>query len=210
MKCWVCGKEATRSRLDMMPNLGLEKAKRAKSEWYRCYCEACFKDTQSTETAERKEYIRLKKREMFRKACSTLEKQNVNMYKYRDAILAVEEVLKEKPDNFDSSYEVLAAIILVQNRIYAKMQFKIGGYQVDFLLPDEHVVLEIDGDRHRERKGYDSARDKYITRMLGSDWQVIRIPTELLDRNASRIPEAISRVQDYRDTKHINWREFYD
>lgn len=209
MKCWICGNEATRSRLETMPNLKWERSRKAKYEWYRCYCDSCFKKIQAEEAKERKEYVKLKKREMFRKACANLEKQNVNMYEYRDAIFTVEKEVNKKPDQFDSSYEVLAEIILVHNNIYAKMQYKVGDYQVDFLLPEKRVVLEIDGDRHKTRKGYDSVRDEYIVKKLGADWQVIRIPTELLDKRAEKIPEAIKRVKEYRATKHVNWKALY-
>lgn len=208
-KCWICGKDAELSNLESKPGLSFAKQKHAKDTWFRCYCKECFKQVQAQEAEERAEYIRLRKREMFRKACNILENQNVNMYKYKEAIDVVEEKVAECPDKFDSSYEVLAAIVLVHNRIYSKMQYKIGSYQVDFLLPEEMVVLEIDGDRHKHRKGYDSARDQYIRRTLGEPWEIIRIPTTLLDKHASRIPEAIEKVLDYRDVGKVNWRELY-
>ena len=150
--------------------------------------------------------IKLKKREMFRKACDLLENQNTNMYEYREAIDVVHDFLEDNVDKFDSSYEVLTAIILVHNRIYSKMQYKVGRYQVDFLLPDLLVALEIDGERHKHKKEYDSVRDKAIKKQLGEHWEIIRIPTEHLDKNAKKIPEAINKVLEYRETNHINWR----
>lgn len=207
--CWRCGKQAEVSRFDIKPGLSHERQIKAKAARFRCYCKECFKIVQQEEHDERQEYIRLKKREMFRKACNTLENQNVDMYKYKDAIEAVEEKVAESPDKFDSSYEMLTAIILVYNCIYSKMQYRIGDYQVDFFLPDDKVILEIDGDRHAHRKGYDSVRDEYIKRTLGKPWEIIRIPTSLLDKHANRIPEAIQRVLDYRSNGEINWRELY-
>lgn len=207
--CWRCGKRAELSRFDIKPGLGLEKSSKAKATRFRCYCKECFKIVQQEEHDERQEYIRLKKREMFRKACNTLENQNVDMYKYKDAIDAVEEKITEAPDKFDSSYEVLTAIILVHNCIYSKMQYRIGDYQVDFFLPDDKVILEIDGERHSHRKGYDSIRDEYIRRTLGEPWQIIRIPTSLLDKHADRIPEAIQKVLVYRSVGKVDWRKLY-
>lgn len=209
-KCWVCGKDATRARYEFGQKDDYAREKILGGKWYRCYCEECFIKEYESEQEERKEYIRLKKREMFRKACNILENQNVNMYRYKEAIDAVEEVVEEKPDKFDSSYEVLAAIILVHNRIYAKMQYKVGPYQVDFLLPDKLVVLEIDGEyHHRLRKAKDMERDDYLKKRLGPAWQVIHVPTSLMDKDARRLPIAIDKVLDYRAIGKVNWRELY-
>ena len=50
---------------------------------------------------------------------------------------------------------------------------------------------------------------KEIKKILGPHWEIIRIPTERLDMNAKKIPEAIDKVLEYRETNHINWRELY-
>ena len=205
IKCWECGKNATRTRI-IYSDFG-DFREREISPYFRCYCPECKAKVDEREKQEREQYIRLKKREMFIKACSLLEGQHTKMYEYREAIDVVEEFLTNNPDKFDSSYEVLAAIVLVHNHIYSKMQYKIGRYQVDFLLPEELVVLEIDGERHRHSKEYDNKRDTYIKEQLGLGWDIIRIKTEYLDQNAKRLPEAIKRVVEYRETNRINWRQ---
>lgn len=203
MKCWNCGKEATTTK----PYFdGFVWITPEPSKYRRCYCESCLKETQTKEVAERKLYIKLKKREMFYKACNLLESQHTDMYDYQEAIEVVRDFLEENPDKFDSSYEVLAAIVLIHDHIHAKMQYRVGKYQVDFLLPELLVVLEIDGERHKHKKEYDSVRDKEIKKELGPYWEIIRIPTEHLDKNAKKIPEAIDKVLEYRDSDHINWR----
>lgn len=203
MKCWVCGKEATRTRkqfvLHKFEHLRSWDVVEVKpSKYHRCYCEECMNEINALEQQEQKEYIRLKKRRMFLNACELLEKQHTDMYEYREAIDAVEEHIKENPDKYDSSYEVLAAIILIHERIRTKMQEKVGRYQVDFLLPELLVVLEIDGDRHTHRKTYDSQRDRAIKQELGPHWEVIRIKTDYLDQNAKALPKAIQKVLDNR------------
>ena len=150
------------------------------------------------EKAELKEYIRLKKKSMFLRACYILEKQKTDMYEYKEAIDIVEEFIKENPDKVDSAYEVLAAIVLVHNKIHAKMQQKVGKYQVDFMLPELLTVLEIDGDRHKHRKKYDNNRDRKIKELLGPHWEVVSIKTEYLDQNAKALPKAIGAVLDNR------------
>lgn len=207
MDCWICGKPATKTRpvfdgfCYTTPELSRHR---------RCYCDKCYKKVEREEVEERKLYVKLKKKEMFRKAVRLLEGQDTDMYEYREAIEVVGEFIESNVDKFDSSYEVLTAIILVQNRIYAKTQYKVGPYQVDFLLPDQMVVLEIDGERHKHKKSYDSVRDKFIKKKLGPHWEIVRIPTEHLDKDAKKIPIAIDKVLEYRETNHINWRELYE
>lgn len=207
--CWECGKAATESRFDLVPLDFRHIKTRGERDNYRAYCAECFKRVLAAEEAERKEHIRLKKREMFKTACSRLEKQNIDMYVYKEAIEAVGEVMAEKPDNFDSSYEVMAAIMLVHARIRAKMQYKVAGYQVDFLLPDKLVVLEIDGDRHEHRKQYDTERDKKIKKALGPHWEILRIKTDYLDKKANALPKAIDMLIDARENGRVNWRKLY-
>lgn len=204
MKCWVCGKEATRTRQEYYRH-GYSKIDRSyvraevkPSKYRRCYCDECLNKTITQEQDENNEYIRLKKRRMFLRACEILENQHTNMYAYREAIDAVEEHITENPDKYDSAYEVLTAIILIHNRIHVKMQHKVGRYQVDFILPDMLVALEIDGDRHAQRKVYDSRRDRIIQAELGPHWQIIRINTDYLDQNAKALPKAINGVLDHR------------
>lgn len=208
IKCWVCGKPATNTLFTEWVGSGF--IHRDVSPYYRCYCDECSAALVKQDKEERELYVKLKKREMFKKACDLLERQNTKMYEYKDAIDVVREHIEEHPDKFDSSYEVLAAIILVHNRIYAKMQYKVGRYQVDFLLPELLVVLEIDGERHKHKKEYDTKRDVYLQSVLGDGWDIIRIPTEHLDKNAKKLPEAIDKVISYRQTGKVDWRKLYD
>ena len=207
IKCWVCGKTATDTRAVKFDPYFKSVETVPVSPYYRCYCKECKERIDQQEKEDRELYIQLKKREMFIKACNILEKQNTKMYDYKPAIDVVENHIKEHPDKFDSSYEVLAAIVLVHNRIYSKMQYKVGPYQVDFLLPELFVVLEIDGERHKNRKGYDTKRDMYLQQALGDGWDIIRIPTDHLDKNAKKLPEAIYKVIEHRQTGKVNWRE---
>lgn len=206
--CWNCGKvvkEYDAYSYDFYEITG--EVIKMQMPYARKYCTECFKRMIEQDEQDKEEYIRLKKKEMFKRACRILERQGFKMYEHQEAIKAVQEVVTEKPDKFDSSYEIIAGIILVHNRIYCKMQYKIGRYQVDFLLPEIGVVLEIDGERHKHHKVYDNNRDLYIKKQLGYGWDIIRIKTEYLDKNASKLVEAINAVVDYRETNHIPWKE---
>lgn len=213
MKCWICGcEEATKSKAvgwncsTDWTRENFEKYSKP-NRYKRSYCEKCFEEHENKIKSEKELLVKLKKRMMFENAMQTLEKQKYDFYKNRDVINAVQEKLEEDPDKFDSSYEIVAAIIFVENEIYCKMQYKILNYQVDFLIPDYHLVLEIDGEQHKTNKGKDSVRDSEIKKELGKGWDILRIPTELLDMNASNLVKAIEEVLDYRETKKINWRK---
>lgn len=194
--CWNCNKELTPEDLDHDFTY----------PFGRRFCNKCFKEITALEDQERKEYIRLKKKEMYKKALHIMEVQNIKLYDYKEAAEVVRDKLENDPDKFDSSYEILAAIILVKNRIYSKVQFKIGRYQVDFLLPDIGVVLEIDGERHKHHKIYDNNRDIDIRHALGPGWDIIRIKTDYLDKRAEKLPEAINAVIEHRETAVNKWR----
>ena len=209
IKCWNCGAIATETKAFTYDWIFKAPEPREVSPYVRCYCSKCAKEVEAKEKEERELYIKLKKREMFRKAVRILEKQDTKMYDYKDAIEVVEEHVENHPDKFDSSYEVLAAIVLVHNRIYSKMQYKVGRYQVDFLLPELFVVLEIDGERHVHKKAYDTKRDIQLQQMLGDGWDIIRIKTDYLDKDAKKLPDAIRKVVEHRQTGKVNWRQLY-
>lgn len=212
--CWNCGKVAEKTKphwyyIEEFQTFDEYHQTDEIHPWYRCYCKECYEKVKEQEEYELKEYVRLKKRMMFHRALNMLEKQNVRMYDYKEAIDVVEEHIAEHPDKYDSSYEVMAAIILVKNHIMTKMQYKIGKYQVDFLLPEIGVVLEIDGERHQYKKEHDRERDEFIKKELGYGWDIVRIKTNYLDKKATKLVDAINAVVDYRETNHIPWRKFY-
>lgn len=209
-KCWLCGKDKAYNILtgfSWIENDIPHYDDRIGLNGERHYCDECFEKVKAENEHDRIEYIRLKKKVMFQRACRILEFQGYDMYKHRDAVEVVENHIVLHPDKYDSADEVVAAIILVENRIVTKMQYKIGKYQVDFLLPELGVVLEIDGERHRHRKTYDSKRDAYIKQQLGYGWDIIRIKTDYIEKNARQLVNAINAVVEYRETNHIPWRK---
>lgn len=169
MKCWVCNKDnATYTRdltyveTDRLWGLEIPHREVVKNEHQRCYCENCYKETMAKLREENKLYIKLKRKRMFETALDKMERQKIDFAEYKEAIKAVEEYNLENDGKFDSSYEIMAAIVLIHNRVKIKPQFKVGKYQTDFLLSNHKIILEIDGDRHKHRKNYDSERDREI------------------------------------------------
>ena len=193
-KCWLCGETAVKK------TLLLEKTDFVDMEHIgkRCYCEKCFDEFNDEHDADRKEYIRLKKKLMFERAVRILERQDVDIYEYKDAIETVQEFNRENLNRFDSAHEIVATIILIYNEVRTKTQFQVANYRVDFYLPELKVCLEVDGDRHKYKKQLDNERDLKIRNALGLDHEIIRIETDLIEQNAELLVEAIKSIRDER------------
>lgn len=206
MKCWICGNEATKT-LATKTYLDGYWEYQEPSKYVRCFCDKCFDKVREQMKEDEAEYVRLKKKQMFNTALANLETQNVDLYKLRPAIDKVEEYIIRNPDKFDSSYEIIATIVLINAGIKFQLQKKILRYQVDIYIPSHKIIVEIDGERHKNRKTFDKERDEKIIDEVGYDWNIIRIPTECLDKNAIKLVKAIDHVMKYRSTGKINWRE---
>lgn len=99
---------------------------------------------------------------------------------------------------FESTEEIMVALELIRRKIKLKHQVKMGIYRVDFILPDEKVVLEVDGTIfHTEKtKEKEDVRDNVIILNLGPSWEVVRITDVLINQNIRRLLPAIRAVRD--------------
>ena len=197
--CWNCGSEDGAPHLQQVGDRFTHANVEAKrQERWRHYCPACKAEKNARMQETQRVFSKARKEIMFERAQQILEGQRSDMYELREAIDVVGEFVEAEPDRFDSAYEMVAAIILIHNRVHCKPQQKIGKYQVDFILPEEFVVLEIDGYQHENRVCFDSKRDREIRRELGPDWEIVRIATKYLDQNAAKLVEAIHEICDRR------------
>lgn len=119
---------------------------------------------------------------------------------YDNAIKIVKKNL-HRDGWFDSTEEIMVAIELLKNKIATRHQVKFGKYRADFVLPDEKIVLEVDGKlfhtSNTRRK--EEMRDNLIVIALGSDWEVIRITDELINQNIKKLVPAIRKVKKERE-----------
>lgn len=210
-RCWECGKEgAEYSYVDYNPTLMhdtdsatirhreelKEKRKKAGDDMqHRMFCRECYEKRNRDLSAMRQEYGRIKKLLMLERAVRLLERQALDIYQYKDIIDDFKEYVEEHPEKFDSSHEMIAAIILVDNGIKAKIQSKVGSYRTDFLIPDMRIVLEVDGDLHKNNLFRDNERDKKIREILGSEWETARISTGYLEENAPALVDAMIAIR---------------
>lgn len=211
-KCWICGKdnaeyaygmdtwltddelsEIISTRNKMRANAIYERYESISS---RMFCKECFAKIKSEHSHDRKRYLYYKKKLMLERAVKSLEKQALDIYRYKDIISDMWEYIQEQPERFDSSYEMIAAIILIENEIHSKMQYKVGKYRIDFLIPEYKIALEIDGGLHENTLYRDNKRDIELRKILGAEWETVRIGTKYLDQNAKALPDAMFAVKE--------------
>lgn len=204
MICWICGKEdATATRgFGKRETLGWK----IPFEKQRHYCERCLKAENDQLDADKREYVRLKKKLMYQRALNILERAEVDMYEYKEECEAIEEFIAENPNKFDTAHEMIVAIMLLWNRVHAKTQYRVGTYLADFCLPDEKIILEVDGTVHRYNMYRDNKRDVSIRETLGNEWEVVRISNEYVEQNPELIYEAAKTIRDYKkDIRRKNY-----
>lgn len=193
-KCWVCGKPAVKA---IRPNKTVVHVAPEKVQYglARQFCDSCYEAHVAKTEQWDAEYRKLTCLRMVERAVVSMEQQSINLYEYKDVIEQMESYVVENPDKFDSSEEVIAAIILVGHGINCKPQYKVGKYKVDMLIPQHKIALEIDGERHRHKLYEDNKRDVAIRTLLGSDWEVVRIPIKYIDENAQQLIPAILQLK---------------
>ncbi|MFA7463034.1 MAG: DUF559 domain-containing protein, partial [Anaerovoracaceae bacterium] len=79
-------------------------------------------------------------------------------------------------------------------------QVRIYDYAVDFVLPELKVALEIDSPIYhaKNKQEYQAMRDEVISNKLGDGWQVIRISTDNINANITRLIPALKSVIKHR------------
>lgn len=202
VKCWECGCNVQYIAPEYHNPYNLrivEEAYKRESKIKRIRCKACESAWESVHKKEQKIYVELKAKLMLERAIRTLEKQIKNIYDYKESISVISEASKNNSEEFKSQEEMAAAIILIANRMQCKVNHKVGKYIVDFMLPELHCILEIDGHLHDydENKQYDGKRDIELRKILGAEWEMVRIPAKFINTNVETLPKAIKAMIDF-------------
>ena len=94
----------------------------------------------------------------------------------------------------------MVALELARRGVNAHHQVKVFEYTVDFVLPEMKVVLEIDGAPYhgKDRQKYQQTRDDVIKWKLGDGWEVIRINTDNINTNITKLIPGIRAVLNSR------------
>ena len=177
--CWKCG--------EPIPNddfLGQT----------RRYCEKCYEEYKEEYKPIIVQYSILKNRVMFERAMRLMERSCSDMTKYKKYALAVMNHSRDNPEQYESSDEMIAAVVLLEAGYDIQMNYHVGNYRVDVLIPELKIAFEVDGDRHKDKAAKDGKRDVEIRAKLGKEWEVIRIPTRYIEKQPDMIPEALKMM----------------
>jgi very-short-patch-repair endonuclease len=63
-----------------------------------------------------------------------------------------------------------------------RRQVPIGAYIVDFLAPSVHLIVEVDGGYHGQRRQADARRERWLGR---AGYRVVRLEAELVTRDVA-------------------------
>lgn len=113
---------------------------------------------------------------------------------YYDSI----ETARKAIDKFDSVPEVVACIELLHIGTKVIIHQKVGNFTVDFCLPDEKVVIEIDGSLYHNDVCKEQVRDHAITYMLDGDWEIRHIPADPVMKNHAAFGQGMKRMLNAR------------
>ena len=166
--CEICGRKILRTQY-------------SKKRSYVCdYCKGKIKKKQACLIPD----VRTKRERRFDNAVKEIAKQVPDIGEYARAI----KIAESRCEKFGSIPEAMVAIELVRLGYKIIPQQKLGKYHVDFLMPDEKIVIEVDGELYHREK---TPRIGEIQIMLGLDWKIINIPAELIRKNIQKLSDCI-------------------
>ena len=157
----------------------------------KIYCDRCKAELLRQEREAKIVDDIIKYEIRFNQGVELLELRVKNIERFRPAI----DLAKTKIRRYGSTDEVLAAIVLLHFGHKVLMQQKIGKYRADFLLPDQRLIIEIDGKPFHSDKKKENDRDNQITLKMGLGWKVIHIPTELLRKKPLALNDVINKYK---------------
>ena len=184
--CQNCGKihgrrKYTGKEIYLCPTcLELKHAKQ------RAEVEALALSMPDAETKEEKRY---------RSAVEAIEKQAGSLKGYEKAV----DICRKATYKYGSIPEAMLAIELIRKGYRIIPQQKVGKYRVDFALPNEKLIIEVDGSIYHTNKQKELEREASINYAIGLDWHFIHIPAESISKDVRRVV----RLLKHRDTGDI-------
>jgi len=181
--CQNCGKihgrrKYTGKEIYLCPTcLELKHAKQ------RAEVEALALSMPDAETKEEKRY---------RSAVEAIEKQVGSLKGYEKAV----DICRKATYKYGSIPEAMLAIELIRKGYRIIPQQKVGKYRVDFALPNEKLIIEVDGSIYHTNKQKELEREASINYAIGLDWHFIHIPAESISKDVRRVV----RLLKHRDT----------
>lgn len=172
--CEICGRTIHRTQY-------------SRKRTYICdYCRGLIKKKEKASISKELEDAETRKEKQFRHAVEKIQNQVKDFERYKRAI----EIAKTRTELYGSIPETMVAIELLKLGYKIIPQQKIKQYKVDFAIPKEKIVIEVDGSvYHKDR--YKGDREAIIQLALGLDWRIIHIPAELIAEDITKLKSAI-------------------
>lgn len=154
-------------------------------------CDYCKKHkAKRKKTFEEQEYNVLTKRErQFEKAVTELYSQTKDKQKYEKAIA----IARKRVELYGSIPEAMVAIELIRLGYSIIPQQAVDKYHVDFCIPKEKIVIEVDGELYH-RKKFGGDREAVIQMTLGLEWLIIHLPAEKIRKNIKVLDQIITAL----------------
>lgn len=154
---------------------------------YLCdYCKGIVKRKQKVQFDTN---IKTKAEIRFDKAIKEIEKQVDKFDEYKKSI----EIARKRLEKYGSVPEAMVAIELIRLGYSIIPQQKIDKYKVDFLLPKEKIIIEVDGCVFHSEKNLE--REAIIQMTVGLEWKIIHIPAEKIRNNIRKLIKVIETFE---------------
>lgn len=126
------------------------------------------------------------KEKQFDKAVNKIKKQVFDFSLYEKAI----KIAEIRQELYGSIPEAMVAIELLRLGYSIIPQQKIKKYKVDFAIPKEKIIIEVDGSLYH-KDVYKGEREAIIQLSLGLDWKIIHVPAEKIAENITKLKQVI-------------------
>jgi very-short-patch-repair endonuclease len=125
-----------------------------------------------------------------------------NIRLYDDAVNQIKKSL-DKSGWFERTEEIMVALELIHSGIKAYHRVKVQRYRVDYVLPDEKLVLEISGPLLSDEGNWvnQQKRKKAIIAEFGEGWDVVNISTDYVNTNVTKLMTVINTLRSTHMTK---------
>ena len=206
---------------NQLAQIGVTRGKDAFGTVYSVPCDSCGEPVHTRTYSTNKKYVcRFCKSEVAKRTIEKREKRHeaiVSVFqadsgldpvhfkrfesaacKFGDAYDRDVELARTVADRFDSVPEAVACIELLHIGAKVIAHQKVGDYTVDFCLPDDKLVVEIDGSIYHADETREQMRDYALKHMLGDGWEVRHIPADAVMRNHRAFGSGMRKMLEAR------------
>lgn len=158
----------------------------SEKDYFCDYCTLNLKERKKAKDQIELDKIRSRKEQAFDKAVERIRKQVRNFDVYGKAI----KIAETRAERYGSIPEAMVAIELLRLGYHIIPQQKVGRYKVDFAIPKQKLVIEVDGKLYHGKEG-EGKREATIQISLGFAWKIIHVPAELIERDIQKLKKVI-------------------